>query len=184
VLINNLQSKFLLEEITMNEHEELIKLLGLTPHPEGGYFKEVYRSGEILPHSSIPIRYQTDRNISTSIYFMLCQNQISHFHRLQSDEVWHFYKGSSIILHCLDERGYSKMVIGNNIVAGEKPQYIIRNGTWFAAEVEDKSSYSLIGCTVAPGFDFADFELANGDSLVKIYPAYKDIILRLSIKSK
>jgi uncharacterized protein len=169
-------------EKLMDESEKIIQVLDLVPHPEGGYYNEVYRSAEVLLSSALPSRYKSSRSFSTSIYFMLCRDQVSHFHNVQSDETWHFYKGSSLILHCFDINGYSKKIIGCNILVGQLPQFTIPKGTWFAAEVEDKTSYSLIGCTVAPGFDFADFELAVADNLAAIYPTHKDLIKKLSMK--
>jgi uncharacterized protein len=169
-------------ENILEEYLKIIELLHLSPHPEGGYYNEIYRSEEVLSNEAIPPRYISDRNISTSIYFMLCKNQVSHFHRIQSDEIWHYYKGSSIIVHCLSKDGYSKHTVGNGILAGQTPQLIISKGTWFAAELEDKTSFSLIGCTVAPGFNFEDFELGNADDLLKLYPNQKEVINRLSLK--
>ena len=160
---------------------EIVKLLKLIPHPEGGYYREVYRSGEILNRKALPSRYKGDRPLSTSIYYMLIGEQISHFHRLKSDEIWHFNTGTTIILHLLDEKsGYQKINLGNNLHLNERPQCIIKQGIYFSAELTDKNSFALIGCTVAPGFDFDDFEFANVESLIKLFPDLTDLIKRLS----
>jgi predicted cupin superfamily sugar epimerase len=165
----------------MNPALEIINKLNLQTHPEGGYFNEIYRSDDMIDKISLPKRYNGDRSISTSIYYMLEGEQVSLFHKLKSDEIWHFYTGSPIILHCLDEdKGYQKILIGNNIFNNEIPQYVIKQGIWFAAEVADKDSFSLVGCTVAPGFDFSDFQFAAKDELIKKFPVYKELIERFT----
>lgn len=166
----------------MSDPETIIKILGLMPHPEGGYYKEIYRSEEILRSDALPERYSGQRNFSTSIYYLLKSGQISQFHKIKSDEIWHFYSGSSVIIHCLNKEGYNKAAVGKNIEEGENFQVVIKAGTWFAAEVNDKISYSLIGCTVAPGFDFNDFILASRDELVKDYPVFEDLIKRFTLE--
>lgn len=165
------------------KYDEIIDGLGLHPHPEGGYYKEIYRSGEIIPKETLPDRYKSDRAISTSIYYMLTGEDFSSFHRLKSDEIWHFYSGSQIILHLLDEKtGYKQIILGNNFFNGEIPQFVIEKGIYFAAEVADKSSYSLIGCTVAPGFDFEDFEFADEGILINSFPSQRDLIRKFCRK--
>jgi uncharacterized protein len=164
----------------MADSDIIIKKLGLIPHPEGGYYKETYRSQEIIDGPALPNRYSGSRNISTSIYYMLHGNQISHFHKLKSDEIWHFYMGSPAIIHCFNNDGYSKTIVGNDIGHGKLPQFIIKAETWFAAEVEDKNNFFLVGCTVAPGFNFEDFTLASRKELQNKYPAYKDLIIKFT----
>jgi len=162
------------------EAKKIINQLNLQPHPEGGYFKEVYRADEIIKNSNLPERYSGDRNFSTSIYFLLEGNQISKFHRLKSDEIWFFHSGSSITIHFIDEFGnYSKQILGSNLI-DEKFQITIHKGNWFAAELNDKSLFSLISCVVSPGFDFSDFELAEKEKLIKQFPQHKEIILKLT----
>ncbi|MCK9212102.1 MAG: cupin domain-containing protein [Ignavibacteriaceae bacterium] len=154
-----------------------IHKLDLLKHPEGGYYKEIYRSEEVIPIEALPDRYLDKRNVSTSIYFMLDKEQVSHFHKLQSDEIWHFYEGSSLIIHLINEAGnYSSQKLGRNLDEGEVLQFVIPKFSWFAAEVNDKKSFSLIGCTVAPGFDFADFELAKREELIKQFPLLKKVV--------
>lgn len=165
----------------MIQASTLVKRLDLQPHPEGGYFKEVYRSNELIKAEGLPERYSSERCFGTSIYYMLEGEQFSAFHKLQSDETWHFYLGSPIVLHLISSEGnYSKIVLGQNITEDENLQYTILKETWFAAEEKVKSSFSLVGCTVAPGFDFADFEFGKRDELTKLFPAQSEIILKFT----
>jgi len=161
-------------------HPDAIKYidkLKLEPHPEGGYFKEIYRSGEIILPEGLPSRYKRHRNISTSIYFLLEGSQVSKFHKLKSDEIWHFYDGCSAKIYIIDNSGnFSEFTIGKNIKTGEHLQVVINNGQWFAAELTDKDSFCLVGCTVSPGFDFDDFELAKRKELLMICPEFKALI--------
>jgi predicted cupin superfamily sugar epimerase len=161
--------------------QKYIEKLQLKPHPEGGYYKEIYRAGEMILPEHLPKRYKSSRNFSTSIYFLLEGNQVSKFHRLKSDEQWHFYDGSSIVVYVIDEGGkLNKILLGRNIEKGESLQTIIKHNSWFAAELSDKSSFALIGCTVAPGFDFNDFNLGKRDELVDIFPQFKELINKLT----
>jgi len=154
-----------------------IQKLGLTKHPEGGYYKEVYRSEDVIEEESLPDRYTSKRNVSTSIYFLLDKEDVSHFHKLQSDEIWHFYEGSSLTIHMIDEAGnYTLKRLGREVTDGEVFQFVIPKFTWFAAEVNDKTSFTLIGCTVAPGFDFADFELGKKEEMTNQFSPLKEII--------
>jgi len=151
------------------------------PHPEGGYFKEIYRADEKYSAEYLPDRYSGNRNFSTSIYFMLTGEDVSNFHRLQSDELWHFYDGSSIIIYLLNEKeGFRTITLGKNLTDDEVYQTTIDRGVWFAAELKDKKSFSLIGCTVSPGFDFKDFELADRKILSEQFPQHKDLIERFT----
>ena len=158
-----------------------IEQLNLQPHPEGGWFRETYRSDEVVPASALPDRFGGERCFSTSIYFLLEGENISALHRIKSDEVWHFYDGASLTIHVIAPNGeYSEIRLGRNSDAGEALQAIVPAGCWFGADLEDKESYALVGCTVAPGFDFTDFEMADRDSLLKLYPRHMEIITRLS----
>ncbi|MGD8306505.1 MAG: cupin domain-containing protein [Ignavibacteria bacterium] len=158
-----------------------IEKLQLTSHPEGGYFRETYRSDELLHQTNLPSRYSSSRAFSTSIYFLLEGSQISKFHRLKSDEQWHFYDGSTIILYTINKfRTLNKLLIGREMENKESFQVNILKDTWFAAEVMDKTPFALVGCTVAPGFDFDDFELGNRENLLSEFPKHKDIIIRLT----
>lgn len=161
--------------------KEIIKKLDLIAHPEGGYFKEVYRSEEEIKIEGLPERFQSARCFGTSIYYLLDGEQFSAFHKLQSDETWHFYLGSPIVLHLINEDGkYSEVILGQNIKKNEQLQFTIPHGTWFAAEVKDKSSFSLVGCTVYPGFDFDDFEMGVEEKLIEKFPQHKNIIQKLT----
>ncbi len=157
--------------------EMIIEQLGLQKHPEGGWFSEIYRSNEIIQKASLPARYSDDHCFSTSIYFLLKSGEISMFHRLKSDEIWHFYSGSPILLISINKnRQLQEAILGSNIEKGELMQYVFSAGSWFAAKPIKENSYSLIGCTVAPGFEYQDFELADRASLIKEYPMYEKII--------
>jgi len=161
--------------------KEYIKKLQLKPHPEGGYYKELYRAGELILPNHLPTRFKSSRTFSTSIYFLLEGKQISTFHRLKADELWHFYDGSTLIIYIIDESGeLRKLKLGSNVEDGEMFQVQIKNNNWFGAELLDKSSYALIGCTVSPGFEFEDFELGDKIELSKKYPEHKNIILKLT----
>jgi hypothetical protein len=159
--------------------KKYIKQLQLKKHPEGGYYKEVYRSGEMILPEHLPKRYKSSRNFSTSIYFLLEGKQISTFHLLQSDELWHFYDGSSVILYIINQKGklsVNKLGRGKDCVL----QLVIEKQNWFAAEVENKKSFSLFGCTVSPGFEFDDFELGKRQEIIKKFPHHNTLISRLT----
>jgi predicted cupin superfamily sugar epimerase len=144
-----------------------IDFLGLKPHPEGGYFREVYRSDEMISADSLPERYNGSRSFATSIYFLLEREQVSKFHRLKSDEIWHFYEGSPVRIYIIDEKKkLSEMILGRNLPNGHSFQLVIKRGCWFAAEVIDKKSFSLFGCSVSPGFDFRDYEEGIDEKLL------------------
>ena len=164
-----------------SQAQKYIEKFQLKPHSEGGYYKEIYRAGDMILPENLPKRYKSSRNFSTSIYFLLEGNQVSHFHRLKSDEQWHYYDGSSIILYVIGESGnLSKILLGRNIEDGESIQTVIKQNSWFAAELSDKTSFALIGCTVAPGFDFNDFELGKRDKLIDAFPQLRELIFRLT----
>ena len=155
------------------EAKELIKQLELIPHPEGGYYRRVYESKEYCVTSYTDEK----RPASTAIYYLLEEGDFSAFHRLKSDEIWHFYKGDAMKIYSIDTAGNLRVdKLGADVEAGEQPMLIISSGTWFAAE--PLGAYSLVGCTVSPGFDFADFELAHASELGQKYPRHKALIRR------
>ena len=155
--------------------------LKLTPHPEGGFFKENYRSSGSINEANLWKGVQGSRNFSTAIYFLLVKNQISAFHKIKQDEMWHFYAGSTLLLHMINEKGDYRLVkIGNNINEDNFFQYVVPSGTWFSSEVEDKNSFSFCGCTVSPGFDFKDFEMPSRKKLLSKFPNQQKIITRLT----
>lgn len=152
----------------------------LIPHPEGGFFRETYRSSGIIPAHALA-GFTGDRNYCTAIYFLLTSDNFSAFHRIRQDEVWHFYAGSPLHVHVIDAGGsYKCHEVGMNTANGAAPQLVVPAGSWFASCVKEPGSYSFVGCTVAPGFDFADFELARRAELIKDYPQHAGIITRLT----
>jgi uncharacterized protein len=158
-----------------------IEKLALSPHPEGGYFRETYRSTEIIPQSTPGLALGGARNVSTAIFFLLNRTQCSTFHRIQSDELWHFHTGSTLAIHMIRNTGeLLTQRLGPDFESGDRFQAMVPAGCWFGAEVLDKSSFGLCSCTVAPGFDFDDFELADTESLSAAFPRYRDLIHRMA----
>jgi predicted cupin superfamily sugar epimerase len=158
-----------------------IEKLGLTRHPEGGFYRETYRSAETIPMNAMPERYGGARPFSTAIYFLLSGEEFSAFHRIKSDELWHFYCGSSLTIHVIDHAGaYSEIMLGSDLGKGESFQAAVKAGCWFGAGLNDPHSYALVGCTVAPGFDYRDFEMADRKELIRRYPEHAEIIARLT----
>ena len=161
----------------MNRIDEIIKTLKLEPHPEGGYFKETYRSEGFIKEDSLDSAYKGPRNYSTCIYFLLTSGMFSAFHKIHQDEIWHFYEGSPIQLHTLSETGiHTEYLIGCDLSKGHFPQLIVPGNHWFAASVINKDDYALVGCTVSPGFDFNDFELADRKNLIAKFPKHEKLI--------
>lgn len=161
--------------------QAIIDHLELQPHPEGGYFKETYRSSGMIPSEALGTDYQGARHYSTCIYFLLTANSFSAFHRINQDEFWHFYDGQPLELHMISLEGeYSKVIIGRHLFNGEVPQFVVPGGYWFAANVMERGDYSLVGCTVAPGFDFKDFVLPGRQELTDLFPQHKAIVERLT----
>ena len=159
----------------LNNPDNWIKHLGLIKHPEGGYFKEVYRSQETIAKADLPPRFAGERVFSTSIFYLLKQGDFSKFHKIKSDETWHFYDGSPLELLIINLEGKLKKVkIGLDPESGLIPQFTVFTGHWFAAQ--SLGEYSLLGCTVSPGFDFTDFELADRKILIAAFPQHKKVI--------
>ena len=153
----------------------------MTRHVEGGAFREVYRSELIIPRKSLPLFFQGDRSASTHIYFLLAEGQFSAFHRIAADEHWHFYFGDPLVVYEISHNGrLLTHRLGNDSLNGESFYAVIKAGSWFASAPAEGSEYALVGCTVAPGFDFADFELADGEVLAGQYPAHAELIRRLT----
>jgi len=164
-----------------NEAVALIQELQLQPHPEGGWFREVYRSDETLRVEALPERYNKDHNYSTSIYFLLESHDFSAFHRIRSDETWHFYKGSPLVILIISPDGVLKEItMGNTLYEGQTLQYTIMRNCWFAALLMDENSFSLVGCTVSPGFEFEDFELGRCEKLTELFPLQAEVIRKLT----
>ncbi len=155
--------------------------LKLEPHPEGGYYRQTYRADLGLPHNALPPQFTGPRAASTAIYFLLEGENFSAFHRLRSDELWHFYLGAQLAVHVIDEHGeYSEILLGSDPEAGEVLHAVVKAGCWFASQVKDGKSFALVGCTVAPGFDFDDFELAKRKELSRLYPQHRKLIETLT----
>jgi uncharacterized protein len=152
----------------MEEIEDIIKTLGLQPHPEGGFYGETYRSEEEIPGKK--------RNLLTSIYFLLTDMNVSRFHRIKSDELWYFHTGSTVIVHTLDENGHAEHLLGNDLSKGERPYLMVPKETIFGSSIKGSKGYALVSCAVAPGFDFRDFELLSREELILQFPANKEII--------
>lgn len=156
---------------------QLISSLKLTPHPEGGYYCETYRSG----HKVNSLDGNNQRAVSTGIYFLLIAGNFSALHRIKSDEMWHFYKGAPTeIIELTDAGELIVTLLGNDIELGHVPQYVVKAGHWFGSRVSGEGEYSLVGCTVAPGFEFSDFEMGESDFLKNKYPEHAQIINNLT----
>ena len=163
----------------MEAAQQWIQRLQLQPHPEGGWYRQTYRAPLTLPHAALP-GHAGDRAASTAIYFLLAGDQFSAFHRLRSDEVWHFYAGSELIVHVIEHGTYSEILLGNDMQAGQQFQAVVPSGCWFGSSLRHPDTYALVGCTVAPGFDFADFEMAKRAELIAHYPRHRAMIERLT----
>ncbi|MDR5762608.1 cupin domain-containing protein [Caballeronia sp. LZ035] len=156
---------------------EWIRRLQLAPHPEGGYFRETYRAAGNVTRE----RETQPRSASTAIYFLLCDGAHSAWHRIRSDEVWHFYAGDPVDVHVLDAHGVlTTHRLGNAVLHPDAAfQAVVAAGDWFAAECRDSDGAALVGCTVAPGFEFSEFELAEAGALQARYPHHRELIARL-----
>jgi predicted cupin superfamily sugar epimerase len=160
--------------------QQLIHEYGLQPHPEGGWYKETYKSSECIPATALPPRFGGSRAFSTAIYFLLEQGSFSAFHRIKSDECWHFYAGDPLLVYVIQPNGILEIIsLGNDIAKGQLFQYIVPANCWFASKPASGGNWCLVGCTVAPGFDFADFDLADASALSAIYPQHESIICQL-----
>jgi len=165
----------------MHDAQYWIDALKLEPHPEGGYFRETYRSPLAISQSALPASFAGDRSVSTAIYFLLRGEDFSAFHRIASDEMWHFYAGDPLSVHAIDSDGQSiEIKLGPDPVRGEVFQAVVPAGCWFGSCLAQPGTFALMGCTVAPGFDFADFEMAKRLSLLREFPQHADLIRRLT----
>ena len=154
-----------------------IDRLSLSPHPEGGYYRVTYQSTLTIVQNALPSAFHGNRSASTAIYFLLAQKDFSAFHRIASDELWHFYAGSALVVYVIDPEGnYSELHLGDVFEAGEVFQAVVKAGSWFASRLKNPAGFALVGCTVAPGFDFADFEMAKRLELAATYPKHRKLI--------
>ena len=159
-----------------------IRTLNLQPHPEGGWYAETYRSADLWPTGALPARYRGSRAASTAIYFLLEGRQISALHRLSSDELWFFHAGATLRLDLIGPDGEAHMLrLGARRDRGDcLPQAVLPAGWWFGARIECGRGFALVSCTVAPGFDFADFEIGRRAVLLARYPAHAAVIRSLT----
>ena len=153
--------------------KQLIDKYQLIAHPEGGHYRQTYSSAGKIPKSVLPPAFQNDRFFSTAIYFLLEKNQFSAFHRIAGDELWHFYTGSGLHIYVIHPDGRGEVLkLGDDLENGFAFQHVVPAGAWFASQSSDKNGFSFVGCTVAPGFDFEDFEMANKAEMLRDYPQH------------
>ena len=158
-----------------------IDKLQLSPHPEGGYYRQTYQADLTIEKRALPPEFGGDRAVATAIYFLLEGTDFSAFHRLRSDEMWHFYAGGALVVHVIDQNGeYSEIRLGSDLEAGDVFHAVVKAGCWFASRVQDPRSFALVGCTVSPGFDFADFEIGKRADLLQLYPQHRQVIEQLT----
>jgi predicted cupin superfamily sugar epimerase len=164
----------------MSPVKQLIHQYNLNPHPEGGWYIQTYKSNELIDAGALPGRFGGDRAFSTAIYFLLEQGNFSAFHRIKSDECWHFYAGDPLLIYVIEENGQLTIIsLGNDPGDKQTFQFVVPANCWFASRPAPGSEYCFVGCTVSPGFEFEDFQLATADELSDAYPQHKDIIGQL-----
>ncbi|MDQ6966213.1 MAG: cupin domain-containing protein [Mariprofundaceae bacterium] len=165
--------------LTMQSAADWIRKLDLQAHPEGGFYRETYRA-ESCFEGAAQDDFPAGRHHSTAIYFLLEHGNFSAFHRIRSDELWHFYAGDGLLIHVISPDGnYRCLQLGTNTEAGQLPQAVVPADCWFASEVVERGSFALVGCTVSPGFDFADFELGSRKELISLFPQYQPLLRRM-----
>ncbi|SEG48739.1 cupin domain-containing protein [Algoriphagus boritolerans] len=157
-----------------NRIEELVNSLKMTPHPEGGFYAETYRAAsEIATENGL-------RQLATSIFFLLRSEDVSHFHRIKSDELWFWHEGNPLSVHILGKNGHEILKLGPMDGNGTLPQHLVAANTIFGSCVDEADTYALVSCVVAPGFDFRDFELFKAEDLLPDYPEAEEIIRKLT----
>jgi uncharacterized protein len=161
---------------------DLIQTLGLVPHPEeGGYFAETYRAGVLMEASALPAQYNGRRSLATAIYYLLTPATFSALHRLRSDELFHFYLGDPVeMLHLRPDGSAGVTMLGTDFQAGMRPQALVPSGTWQGARLQAGGEFALLGCTVAPGFEYQDYEHGSRSALLARYTAYSRLIEALT----
>jgi predicted cupin superfamily sugar epimerase len=164
----------------MHSSEYWINKLSLKSHPEGGYYRETYRSTEKIQVCGLPLRFTSPRSFSTAIYFLLRSHDRSLFHRIKSDELWHFHCGGPLDIFVLKKNELCVLRLGSNPELGEALQVVVQANCWFGAKAVEPNTYSLASCTVAPGFDFHDFEIAERQKLLEEFPDHSQIIAELT----
>ena len=163
----------------MRPVEDWVESLNLLPHPEGGFYAESYRSPINVPADALPENFEHSRAMATSIYFLLRSQDISRFHVLEADELWYYHYGSGVTVHAIDQEGnYHQFKLGTE--EGQHLQVLIPGGWIFGSTVDAPNTYGLVGCVVAPGFDFRDFKLFETEELLLQFPQHEEIIRRLT----
>ena len=150
---------------------ELVEALELKPHPEGGFYKETYRS---------ILKNEEEQSLMTSIYFLLTSDSPSHFHRIQSDEHWYFHEGNPLSIHLLTDKGLETIQLGLDLAKNQTPHTLVEGNTIFGSEIQAANGYALVSCVVSPGFDFSTFELFTKEDLLPKFSAHKTLIERLT----
>lgn len=165
----------------MRDKNYWIKALKMEKHPEGGYSSQTYRSPQKITDEHIHSTFEGTRPLSTSIYFLIHDDNVSNFHRLKSDEIWYYHVGQPLTIAVIDKNGVLfEYKLGLNIQEGERPQVLVSAGSIFGSYIKENKGYSLVGCMVSFGFDFKDFELFKRADLLKKYPSYEDMIVKLT----
>jgi predicted cupin superfamily sugar epimerase len=166
----------------MDSAKQIIEALGMQPHrEEGGYFVEPYRSEEFIPRTALPERYPSKRAFGTAIFYLLTPDTCSALHRLASDEIFHFYLGDPVTMLQLHPDGSSEVItLGQDVLRGEKLQVVVPWGAWQGSFLNEGGEFALLGCTMAPGFEYADYEHASREALLQEYPDQRELIIRLT----
>ncbi len=165
----------------MGTAQQVIERLCLRPHPEGGYYRETYRSSESVAEDALPSRYEGTRSFGTAIYYLLTAETFSAIHRVKTDEIWHFYCGDSVeLLQLLPDGSGFLTTLGSDVENGTHPQVVVPRGTWQGARLVKGGEYALLGTTVAPGFEFTDLQLGCRDELLRVYASFKGLIRALT----
>lgn len=158
-----------------------ITKLQLEKHIEGGSYNRTYCAELTIPRKILPENFKGGRPAATAIYFLLESTQFSAMHRIASDELWHFYYGDPLIIYEINPAGnLQQHLLGNNPQNNETFQCLVKAGSWFGAALQKGGDYSLVGCTVSPGFDFADFELGGRETLTQLFPHHAGVIKMLT----
>ena len=165
--------------------QDIIRLLKLEKHPkEGGYFRETYRSPQSIPREHLPSAYSGPRDFSTAIYYLITPDSFSAMHRLPGEEIFHHYLGDGVEMLLLHPDGNSEIVtIGNDLLRGQSPQVIVPANTWQGSRLIDGGRFALLGCTMSPGFDYADYQHGSRDELIRQYPSQSQRIAALTTES-
>ncbi|MFO0852340.1 MAG: cupin domain-containing protein [Gemmataceae bacterium] len=164
--------------------DEVVRLLDLKPHPvEGGFFRETWRDATVIPGASLP-RHSEDRPVGTAIYYLLTGNTVSEMHRLPGDEVFHFYLGDPVRMLQLHPDGSAKVLtLGQDLLAGQVPQLVVPGGVWQGSHVlPGRHGFALLGATMAPGFDYADYTTGRRAELAKGWPGNDELLVKLTPK--